>query len=141
MTDYGIDFALINTTDSFGNPTIDVDLFTVQDNDPRVVQTSDLAKIFANQGDYNWAPDNLCGAGLLNMKGKSFTNKEMNDKKILINNMSLSDSRIKSSFTNLGIEIDGTVNLTHKIKVDSGAVYVSDIQINGADINTILGSS
>jgi hypothetical protein len=140
MTDYGLDFALINTVDSFGNPIIDVDLTTVEDNDPRVVQTSDIAKIFANQGDYDWAPDQLCGAGLLDMKGKSFTNKAASDKRILINNMSLSDSRISSAFTNLSIQIDGSVNLTHKIKVNSGAVFVSDITINGADINTVLGS-
>ena len=128
MSNYGIDFALLQTTDAAGNTSLDVDLFTVLDGDPKVVQAADLARIFANPGDYDWDPEYTTGAGLLDLRGKSVSKKDIDTKKRLIDNMSLADERISGSFTELSL-VNGTLLLVHNISVVDDIVYNTNIQL------------
>jgi hypothetical protein len=140
MTDYGLDFSLLINTDQNGNTYFDVDFFSVLDNDPRIVQNSDFARIFANQGDYDWEGAQMFGAGILPLKGKPLTSGDIKSKEMMIDNMSISDNRIINSFTDLSITTKGQINMTHSITLDSGIIYSSDITVNGKNIAKIQGS-
>ncbi len=138
MTDYGMDFDLVNATDDSGNTTLDVDLFTVLDNDPKVVQISDLNIIFASPGDYNWDPDTQSGTGLLEMRGQSLSSRQLRQIAGDLDTQSVSDSRVTSSASTITLQ-QGNLHLVHKITLDAGATFTSDILISGKSITTALG--
>jgi hypothetical protein len=118
----GIDFRLINYTDENGNLLVDIDLFDLLEDDPSIVLTSSLAKIFAEPGDYDWDDAQLNGAGLVSFKGKAYTSGDIERLKLSINNQSVEDDRIDDVKTELYITDGGELNMIHKIRV--GGDYI-----------------
>ena len=137
MSDYGYDFALSNATDG----SLDIDFFSVLDNDPAVVLNSDLALIYANPGDYDWDPLYTAGAGLMNLKGRQLSQSLVTSTRNFIDTQSMGDSRIIGSTTQITLPANGTMQLVHTITVDSGAKFVSDITVNGNNVSTVIGNS
>lgn len=125
---WGIDFQMLNSTDTNGNTVLDIDLFNLLDGDANVVQTADFIRIFSRKGELDWDPDSQSGAGLLDLKGVSINKKELNDKVQLIDNASLSDSRIEKSYTSLNADTS-VLKMVHNIKLKNNIIYSSNIVI------------
>jgi hypothetical protein len=132
---FGWDFSIINITDQYGNVTLDID-FTNFTNDPSIVLNSDLGKIYASPGDYDWDP--AVGSGLLTTKGARYTQQYVDGIKTQIDLQSAGDDRIRGYSTDVSID-SGDVSIAHKIILNNNASFSSDIKIAGQSVSTILG--
>jgi hypothetical protein len=141
MTEYGIDFNLVNVVGRNGDITLDIDLFSMLDNNPKVAQISDLNCIFANPGDYDWDPDSQRGSGILGKKGAAFSNRKLAQLASDIDTQSVCDDRISSSKSSASINIsDGSLTLNHTITVSGDIVFTSNILVDGQSLSVALGS-
>lgn len=127
--DYGMDFLMLFNTDG----TIDIDPFTVLDNDPLIVAQRVICKVLISRGDHWW--DINVGSDLPNARGALFTGSKIASLRERIKEQATSDPQVQSAIADLQFDkTSGILYVRLAMTISGNVTFSANLAINGTKI-------